>query len=440
MLPRSPTQRQLLGLAITLIAVTGFSIYALLQLAGLRRLGSDIIDRNRRDTLQLLRIQGTMNELGLSLRRMAEQSPNYPLIASKPEFERLRIDLQEALNNEERLAPANRSAEQRRMLNAAFTRFWDQVDNLWMFAREGHDNEARALIRTRLDAERTTLTSVLSNLMGENAAAEEAGYREVESIYGRVERNIWVFLVATLAAILATGLYVIRANRRIFEEMASLSEQRRELAGRVISMQEDLFRTLARELHDDLGQVLTALGMMIVRAERKIPEDSSARADLREVREIANQTLERVRGMTQMLHPALLDDYGLEKGLEWHLDQFRKQTGMQVHYEKMGVVPWIGDKVAIHVYRILQEALNNVARHAGVQEVWVRVRYSPQSVNLEVEDHGSGIAEPARVAGIGLVAMRERAALLHGNLDLRKPDGGGTLLRLTVPLSEAAPA
>jgi signal transduction histidine kinase len=435
---RNPTLAQLIGLAVTLAAVGLFAAFTLGQLGGLRRLETEIVDRNRRDSLQLIRIENDLNQIGLALRDMAEGVEPYPLTAYRQEFDRLRQDLEDALRIEAKLAAGTPAPAQRALLQSAFERFWAETSQLWALADGGQEAEAKAVIRTRLEAERTTMSSTISRLLILNNEAEAAAAKEIETIYSKVERNLYALVFATVGAILLTGFFVIRHDRRVFAEVGSLSEQRRQLAMQVISVQEDVFRSLARELHDEFGQVLTAIGVMLQRTEKRLPPDSGERGEIREVREIANQTLERVRGMSQMLHPPILDDYGLEKSIEWYLGQFGRQAGLQIHYEKTGVAPWIGDQVAIHVYRVLQESLNNVVRHSGANEAWVRVCYTAGSVSLEVEDHGAGLPEkPAAGSGIGMISMRERAGLLGGSISIGRRSGGGTRIALQVPLAPA---
>ncbi len=438
MAPRAPTLRQLMGLGVSVAAVLVFSLFTQREINGLRRLATDTIDRNRRSSLQLVRIQNDLNQLGLALRDMAEGTEPYPLSAYRPELERLRTDLEDALAIEARLTPASRSEGQKAMLRDAFARFWAEAAQVWALAEQRRENEARSLIRTRMEAARATMNTLVARLLIANSEAEAEGFREISAIYDTVERNLYLFLAAVLTAITLTGIYVIRFNRRIFQQLASLSEERGELAARVIGVQEDVFRTLARELHDDMGQVLTALGMMLQRIERRLAPDDSGRRDLREVREIANQTLERVRSMSQMLHPPILDDYGLARSIEWYIEQYTKQTGMTIHHESDGTPPWIGDTVAIHVYRILQEALSNVARHSGQQEAWVRTAYSASAMELEVRDQGRGLPDHPSGRGIGLIAMRERAELIHGNIVIERHPEGGTRVRLRVPLAPGA--
>jgi signal transduction histidine kinase len=295
----------------------------------------------------------------------------------------------------------------------------------------------------------------------QNNAAEEQTAQQVQEIYGRVQRQVYWFLAATLAAILATGLYLIHSNRRLFAQLAALSDERRELARMLIATRESTLREISRELHDELGQILTAIGSMLGRAGKQAPEGSALRADLREIREVAQTALDSVRGLSQTLHPSILEDLGLESTVDWYLSTVEKQLGIAVTYERAGTAVPIDATIGIHVYRVLQEALNNVARHSGADRAIVRLRVQPGTVALEVEDHGRGL--PADVArsgpppprgfapkpsgeggpapaarGLGLVAMRERAELVNGSLEFLTPPGGGTLVRLKVPLSAGA--
>ena len=192
-------------------------------------------------------------------------------------------------------------------------------------------------------------------------------------------------------------------------------------------------RHISRELHDEFGQILTAVGMMLTRAGNQAPERSALRAELREVCEITQSTLDKVRSLSQALHPVMLEETGLESTLDWYLPVLERQAGVHVFYEKSGESFPVDGNAAIHVYRVVQEALNNVTRHSGARETWVRLRFLPQALEVEVEDHGTGFEAQAAKQGIGLVAMRERAELLGGTVELLQPAPGGTLVRLRVP-------
>jgi signal transduction histidine kinase len=429
----SPTLGLFLGLIITLAAVVAYSWYVTLQVAGLRALQSNLVDRNRKDSLQLLRIQDDLNSLGLAMRDMLDNDEPYPLTAWSSQFQRTRTDLDDALRKEQQLGVTRQTPEQSRLLESSLAQFWDATDRTFSLARDGKEKDARDQIRLTLQARQSALSTAVARLLVANNESEEQAARQVGEIYDRVQRQAYIFLAATLTAILLTSLYMIRSNRRLFAQLAALSSQRSELAQQLISTQESTLRYISRELHDEFGQILTAVGSMLGRAEKHAPEGSPLRTELREVNEIAQATLDNVRTLSQALHPVMLDELGLESTVDWYIPTVEKQNGIRIHYEKSGTPYTVNGGSGVHIYRILQEALNNVARHSGAKESWVRLHFEPCRIELEVEDHGAGFAAPAARPGIGLVAMRERAELLHGTIDFSRPAQGGTLVRLRVP-------
>jgi signal transduction histidine kinase len=432
---RSVTIRLLVGLIITLLAVGGFSWYALRQVEGLRQLQTNTIDRNRQDSLQLLRVQNNLNSLALAMRDMSEGEEPYPLVAYKEQFARLRTDLEDALRREAALAPVSRTAAQQNLLTQSAKQLWESSDRLFTLAGTGHEQEARVLLRNDLQMRQSAVSAQAARLLVQNNEAEEAATAQIQQIHDRVERDIYWFCGAVFVTILCTSLALIYSNRRLFQQLEALSQERRVLANRLITVQEEVLRSVAHELHDEFGQILTAVGSMLGRAEKKgLPPDSPFRVELQEVREIAQNTLEKMRSFSQTLHPTVLDHYGLERALEWYTQQFERQTGIDTTYTKEGSGAGISDTVAIHVYRILQESLTNIARHAESPSASVRVQFHPDRLHLEVQDAGRGMPERAAGPGIGLVAMRERAEMLHGTLRFERPAAGGTLMVLDVPL------
>ncbi len=438
----SPTGRLMTGLAVTLAVVGLFSWNALRQIAGLRSLQTQLIDRNRRDSLQLLRIQNNLNSLGQALRDMVNGDEPYGLNAYRGQFTRIRSDLEDALALEDTLAPAERSPDRRVYFTRSVAQFWTSADQLFALAAGGHEPQARSLIRTSLEPQLAGITSAVARLLVQNNETEERATARIQGIYTGVERNVYFFLTAALTAIVLTSLYLIRSNRRLFERLSDLSAQRSDLARKLIGMQEEVLRSISRELHDEFGQILTAIGAMLARAAKQdVPP--SFRESLQEVREIAQVTLDKTRSLYQSLHPAILDDGGLEQAFTWYLPVFEKQTGIKVQYQKTGTSPVVADGVAIHVYRVLQEALNNLAKHSKSSLAWVRVDFSPDRLHLEIEDRGVGLPAGRSTGvrrGIGMVAMRERAELLRGKIEFLRPPEGGTLVRLDVPLTPVGSA
>jgi signal transduction histidine kinase len=422
-------------LVITLAAVVAFGAYIRVQLSGLRKLQSEMVDRNRRDSLQLLRVENDLNSIALAMRDMLDTTEKYPLTAWTAQFDRIREDLDAGLKLEEQFAGANRTPEQRQYLSQSVAQFWDAINRMFALASNGKEAEAREQIRLTLQARQQALSTAVARLLVENNEGEEEAAARIANIYDGVQRQLYIFLSATLIAIVLTSLYLIRTNRQIFARLAELSEQRSELAQKLISTQESTLRHISRELHDEFGQVLTAIGSMLGRAGNQAPEGSPLRKDLQEVREIAQSTLDNIRSLSQALHPVLLEEAGLESTLDWYIPTVERQSGLTLHYEKTGASFPIETGAGVHLYRIAQEALNNVSRHSGAKEAWVRLKFLSDSLQMEIEDRGKGFANAPQKGqrGIGLVGMRERAELIGGDLEVSQSEQQGTRVRLQIP-------
>ena len=430
---RSPAAGLFLGLVITLAAVVAYSSYITVQISGLRRLQTDLADRDRKDSLRLLRIQNDLNLLGLAMRDMLDHEEPYPLTAWSAQFQRIHTDLDDALRLEDAASAGRPTPEQRQFLGSSLAQFWDAADRIFAVARDGREDNARTQIRDSLQARQAALSNAVSRLLVQNNESEERASRRIAEIYNRVQRQVYFFLTATLLAILATSLYLIRSNRRLFAQLAALSGQRSELAQKLISTQESTLRYISRELHDEFGQILTAIGSMLSRAGNHAPQGSLLHADISEVAGIAQSTLESVRSLSQALHPVMLDESGLESTIDWYIPVAEKQSGMDIAYDKSGTPFAVEGRDGVHIYRVLQEALNNVSRHSGARAARVQLRYLDDALELAVEDHGRGFSGETAHPGIGLVGMRERAQLLGGSIEFLQLSGGGTLVRLRVP-------
>lgn len=444
MTSRSPTYRLLAGLLVTLLAVGEYSGYTIVQLRSLRILQSGTIDRNRRDSLLLLRIQNSLNSLALAMRDMLDTDAvdvqQYPLTAWRPQFRRIRADLDDALAREESVAAVDRDPGQRPYLTDSFRQFWDSLDRVFEIAASGRADEARIQIRNSLQARQSALSADVARLLVANLASEQTTALRTQELYTGVERNVYLFLAAMLIVVVITGLYLVQYVRRLFrqvrdlsEQWLALAEQRRELAQQLIASQESTFSSISRELHDEFGQILTAIGAILQRADRRATREGiSPTGDLLEVREIVQSTLERVRSLSQALHPSVLDESGLESALAAYLPALAQRTGIAIAYEKTGSGHELDREASIHLYRVVQEALNNVVRHSKSACAVVRLHFGPASLTVEIEDEGIGY--PKKIShGLGLVSMRERADLVNGNIEFLPGKHGGALVRATAP-------
>jgi len=437
--PRSATAGLLVGLAITLAVVVAYSWYVTRQISGLRELQTSITERNRMDSLQLLRIQNTLNSIALGMRDVLDNTEHYPVKAFQGQFQRLRTDLEDGMKREQAVSVATRTAEQHQYLESSVAQFWEALDHVFDLSRNGKEEEARLQISQSLQAREAALSIAVARLLVENNESEKQAAERVNDIYRRVERQAYTFLIAALAAIVLTSVLLIRSNRELFHRLATLSEQRSDLAQKLISTQESTLSYVSRELHDEFGQILTALGAMLTRAAKRNP-DAELNESLREIRDVAQSALNKVRTLSQALHPVMLDEAGLEQSLDWYLPTVERQTGIAISYEKSGSAFEVPRSAGVHIYRVVQEALNNVKRHSGAQRAWVRLRFLADALELEIEDHGRGLARSNGTRGIGLVGMRERAQLIDAQLSFTQPAEGGTLVKLRVPRTASAEA
>ena len=440
--PRSPSRTLAVGVALAVCTIAGIGAYTYTEVRRLRDEQTAISERNRKDSLQLLRIQNNLAALAALMRDMADGTEPYPLPGWQPAFERVRGDLAEATRLEASLAPAVReSAQQARLLQSIET-YWAGLGKMFDVSRTD-EAEARRLIRTSLIPQHRAIDGLVSQFLIVNNRAQEDAARLNRDVYDRVGREILLLVGVLLIVTASVGAWVVASNRRAFREVADVSAQLRTLSWRMLGVQEDVQRSLSRELHDDFGQIVTAIGTLLGRAQRQVPAGLALAAELEQVRLIAQQALDRIRNRSQWLHPGVLDDFGLERALECCVDQFERQTGIRTHLAVSGPVHTVRDDCAIHVYRIAQEALNNVSRHSGSPEAWVRLTCVDDRLDLTVEDRGKGIAGGSAVneadRGMGMVSMRERAELIGGQLHVARAAHGGTSVQLIVANSAADP-
>jgi len=225
-------------------------------------------------------------------------------------------------------------------------------------------------------------------------------------------------------------------NAQLYEQVRAGQEQLRALSHRLAEAQEAERRTISRELHDEIGQALTALKLKLDMSIHL--SGDGAKAHLGEARALANELIARVRDLSLDLRPAMLDDLGLLPTLRWHFRRYTAQTNVVVDLEQSGIERLFSPEVATAAYRIVQEALTNVARHSGAGTVGVRLLGNDETLSVCIEDRGVGFDLHATLSsGVtsGLSGMRERAFSLGGKLVVESAPGSGTRVKALLPLS-----
>ena len=206
---------------------------------------------------------------------------------------------------------------------------------------------------------------------------------------------------------------------------------------RLVQAQEAERRALAHELHDEIGQQLTGLNLVLEASTSETPDQIRAR--LRSAQQVVIELTGQVRQLSLDLRPSMLDDLGLQPTLQWFMRRYSEQTGIDVDFKHRGLNGQISPHVTIVVYRLVQEGLTNVARHARAAAVTVQVWLSQGQLAIVIEDEGCGF-DPATALhaqrSVGLAGMRERVALLGGQLSIDSAPGEGTRLFVTLPLDD----
>ena len=227
-------------------------------------------------------------------------------------------------------------------------------------------------------------------------------------------------------------------TRRKQAEDALRESQRelRQLSARVLEAREEEKARIARELHDELGQLLTALKMDLGWLRERLPADPELARRTAEMGALLDQTVGATRRISADLRPLMLDDLGLADAAAWLVDDFARRSGVACRVDIAEELQEVSKAVATAVYRAIQESLTNIARHAGAKSAWVVVAVEDGAIHVEVEDDGRGIApeDLAKARSLGLKGMRERIAFLGGSLEVARAPRGGTRLRLRVPL------
>ena len=227
----------------------------------------------------------------------------------------------------------------------------------------------------------------------------------------------------------------ITVRKRVLEEKTAV-EQLRQLAKYTEKAREDERISISRDLHDDLGQALTAIKIHLGLIKQKVP-DEEAVLKINKVTDMVGEAIKAVKRITTGLRPEILDELGLEAAIIWYAKEFEKRNNVEI---VLGIITGITIPVenSLSIFRIIQESLTNISRHAGATKVYISLSKTSESVILRISDNGIGITETQKESknSFGIMSMRERAASLGGSFDIYGEEGYGTVLKIIIPLNQ----
>jgi signal transduction histidine kinase len=309
--------------------------------------------------------------------------------------------------------------------------------------------EARLVVRDELIPKRETIIRISDAIHAMNEHAFEQEQSELAALREALRRRVWQ--TSTIGVLLGLGIallaarYAGRLESRIRDQHQCELRQKQQLAqlsSQLMQAQEEERRRIARELHDEIGQALTAMKLELAIAARSAP--ASVAGSLQEARVITDRTLQSIRDMSQLLHPSMLDDLGLPDTATWYLRGFSRRTGITSDLVVDRLDRRLDPELESCTYRIIQEALTNVARHAAASRCRVEIAQLPSSLRISVEDNGKGfdpaVASRPPSRGFGLVSVRERVTRLGGTLNVESKVGAGTRLLVDLPVPDGAEA
>jgi signal transduction histidine kinase len=376
----------------------------------------------------LRRLRSDVNLSGIFVRDYLldvarERAPEYR--EQIAEFRRTNMaslaELKTLINNDEQIDS----------LQTKLTEYWETFDPLFDWTPTEKILRSAAFLRREVVPRRDAALAIareIEHITNENVAAQrEEVARRHDAFRADLQRLIWQTVLLGLGVAL---LVVLRL--RILEHRSEQAEQQmRELSQQLVHTQEEERKNLSRELHDHVAQVLTGLRMELGRIERLRPDVGHV---VGECKRLVDDMFQTVRDLALGLRPSMLDDFGLEAALEWHVRDFMARYAITVDLTMSGDFSSLLETHRTCVYRVVQEAMTNCARHAEAKHIEIDVAALDRELRLSVADDGVGLRAAPRRKGLGLRGIDERVKELNGTMTISRRGGGGTALVVSLPL------
>lgn len=447
----TPTREAILRLSAR--AVLGWTVVVLLVLAAAGALASlrtmhRVRDESAKIRDRFLARNRLLNDLRSQLYLSGTAARDFLLDPDNRNAAEHQRHLDETRRAAEKLLNAYRAsaetAEMRALddLENQLRQYWNALQPMQDWDLEQRQAHGYRLYASEVHPRRNRMLQLADGIDALNEGQLSAGVIQANRVAASLERRLSYGLGGVLAAGLILALSALRRvgqlerdARTRYEEVQRARAELQSLSGRLVEAQEQERKSLARELHDAVGQSLSALLVGLTNLAHSLPAGQRASLDeqLQTLRGLAESSVASVRDMALLLRPSMLDDLGLTAALEWQAREVSRRAGMQVDVlgdERAGDLP---ESHRLCVYRIVQEALNNAARHARAHRATITLERQRGEVRVEVRDDGQGF-RPDRQKGLGLLGVEERVALLGGVCRIESAPGEGTRVEARLPL------
>ncbi len=404
------------------------------------RIRADFLDRNR----LLNQIRSDLYLSGTYVRDYLLEPEATNADAHRASLDKDRNDMEAALTAYSlRLAP--REVEPYGVLRRELRDYWRVLEPVMRWDAGQRKARSYAFLRDEVFPRRMAMLSIADQIARVNEQQLNDGNAQVASLFSQFRYRLSATVIATfglgllLAALSMTK--ILRLERESDTRYLEIEEARRELkelSARLVQAQENERTAISRELHDEVGQSLSALLVGLSNLSAAIPPSAIAELKLHVdgIRELAQNSVRVVRNMALLLRPSMLDDLGLIPALEWQARELSRSTSIRVNVAAEPVPDTLPEQHKTCIYRIVQEALHNCARHSGASMVRITVKNSSQAIHVMVQDDGRGF-KPETERGLGLLGMQERVTHLGGTFQIDSHLGRGTLLAIALPVDGA---
>ncbi|HUA57418.1 MAG TPA: histidine kinase [Verrucomicrobiae bacterium] len=321
--------------------------------------------------------------------------------------------------------------------------YWRTLDPVLGWNAQQRHQEGYRFLHDDVLPRRSSMLGIANTIASVNQQQlVERDHRLVEMFAGlrdKLMAAVAIMFLCGLALAFAAARHILRLEERTMAHLKEVSDARQELrnlSARLVETQENERKNISRDLHDAVGQSMSAVQFELHDLSVLLapyPEPLRTRVD--RIRELVESSVAMVRNMALLLRPSMLDDLGLAAALEWQANQVSVSTGVRIRIAAEGIPNDLPEEHKICVFRIVQEALNNVCRHARASSVDITVMASGSRISVMIRDDGRGFRTP-RPQGLGLIGMQERAESLGGNLTIHSEPGQGTAIQVALPLPQ----
>jgi signal transduction histidine kinase len=363
-------------------------------------------------------------------------------IRNQASLEGTRLDIHKNLNAYKSLLLPS-EMQPMSVLTAEMDRYWASLDPVLKWSPAERKERGYLFLREAIYPRRTIMLNIADEIDHLNEQQLTEGGRRVSNLFAGFRSSLAVALALTLCLGLLVAAYSIRgvlqleqqASQR-YREVVDARRQLKDLSARLVETQEQERRLISRELHDEVGQSLSALlvGLSNLSAKVTASAGPGMKDDFTAIRRLAEDSVNVVRNMALLLRPSMLDDLGLVPALQWQAREISRRSGIRVNVIAEQVSDELPETHKTCVYRLVQEALHNGSRHAEPQSMCVRVRQEATCLRLSIQDDGKGF-NVTQLKGLGLIGMQERVATLGGLFEVDSQLGRGTIISAALPLS-----